>query len=139
MSEQNKALVRRFYEEFVNKKDDKALEQLIAPNYIERTPNPGFPSGREGLKQQVAAFRKAFPDIKLTVEEMLAEGDTVMARVKASGTHTGSLMGEAPTRKKFTSAGIDCFHVKGGRVTEVWHHGDEAAVMEQLGIRPPGP
>jgi steroid delta-isomerase-like uncharacterized protein len=138
MSEQNKAVVRRFYEEFANKKNEKALGELLAPTFTDHTPMPGTAAGLEGVKQQIAMFRKAFPDMKLTVEEMTAEGNTVMARFKATGTHTGSLMGEAATGKKFTITGIDCFQIKGGKATDVWHYGDEAMTMQQLGIKPPG-
>jgi hypothetical protein len=142
MSEQNKVLVRRAYEEFYTKKNikvvDKVVDEIIAPNFTDHTPPYGFPPGREGMKQEVAMFLKAFPDMRVTSEEMLAEGDTVMARFKVTGTHTGSFMGEAPSHKKFTYGGIECFRVKGGKITDVWRYSGGAMAMQEMGIKRPG-
>ncbi len=137
MSVQNKGLVRKFYEEVMSKGNLAAIDQLCVPDFADRNAMPGQAPGAEGLKQMFGMFRTAFPDMKVTVEEMIAEKDLVSARITLVGTHKGSFMGETPTGKKVTMKGLDLLRIKKGKMTEVWHYGDDMAVMGELGIKPP--
>ena len=137
MSEQNKALCRRFYEEVFNKGNLAVIDELSAPNFVDHTAPPGVAPGAEGMKQLITMYRTAFPDLQLTVEEMVAEGDTVVTRTTMRGTHKGELMGIPPTGKHVTMRGLDLVRLTGGKAVEVWHHDDELGMMQQLGVVPP--
>ncbi len=138
MSEQNKALVRKFYEEVFNRGNVAAIDQLCDTRFVDHTPGPGQSGGGvAGMKEMVAMFRSAFPDMKATVDELVAEKDTVVARITVVMTHKGAFMGAAPTGKKVTMRGLDMIRFKNGKATDVWHYGDEAMVMMQLGVKPP--
>ena len=137
MSEKNKALARRFYEEVINKGNADAIDDLFAPDLVIRTPPPGMDPTLTGMKQMFQIFRQAFSDLNVTVDEIVAEGDTVVSRMTIRGTHTGDLMGIAPTGKKFSVRGMDLFHIDNGKATEVWHFEEELAMWQQLGIDPP--
>ena len=95
MSEQNKTLARRFYDEVINKKNLGAIDELGSPDFIDRSNKPGQASGLKGSKENTAMFLKAFPDMKVTVEEIVAEGDIVVARV-SEPEHTRATFWEHP-------------------------------------------
>ena len=137
MSEENKALTRRFYEEIFNKGNLDAIDQLCSPDFVIHTPPPGMDPSSEGLKQMLDIFRQAFSDMNVTVDEMVAEGDTVVSRTSMRGTHTGDMMGIAPTGKQFSIRGMDLIHIVDGKATEVWHFEEELAFWQQLGVAPP--
>lgn len=137
MSEQNKALVRRFYDEVFGKRNIALIDALSAPNFTDHTPAPGQAPGVQGIKDVVQMFVKAFPDLRVVVEEMVAEGDLVAARFRMEGTHQGDLFGTPPTGKRVTFRGLDMVRVKDGKATDVWHYGDDMVVMAQLGVRFP--
>ena len=137
MSEQNKALARRFYDEVMNKKNLGAIDELGSPEFVDHSNKPGQAPGLKGAKDNIAMFLKAFPDIKMNVEEIIAEGDIVVARVSGAGTHKGDFFGTPATGKRVSFHGIDMMRYKGGKVVEVWHYGDDAAVMAQLGVKLP--
>jgi steroid delta-isomerase-like uncharacterized protein len=134
MSEQNKTQTRRFYQEVFNKKNLDAIDELCAPEFVDHTSMPGQGPGPKGLKDWSRQFLQAFPDLKATVEEMVAERDLVVTRLTCQGTHQGTFMGAAPTGKKVTFHGIDMVRIKNGRATDVWHQGDDAVVMMELGV-----
>lgn len=138
MSEQNKATARRFYDEVFNRGDVSAIDQLCAADFKDHTAMPGQAPGAQGLKQIMGAYFKAFPDMKVKVEEIIAEGDFVAARFSGSATHNGELFGTAPTGKRITFNGIDFLRFKNGKVTDAWHQGDDVIALMQLGIKPPG-
>lgn len=137
MSEQNKALARRFYEDIMNKKMVDAIDELCSQDFIDHSAFPGQAPGIQGLKDSFSMFTKAFPDMGVEIEQMVAEGDTVVTRFTLTGTHKGELMGAAPTGKKITFHAIDMLRVSGGKVVEAWHQGDEMMAMTQLGVKPP--
>lgn len=139
MSEENRVLARRFYDEVINKGNLDAVDELCAPNFVIHTPPspPGMAGGAEGVKQMVTMYRGAFPDLQATPEEMVVEGDTVVVRMSMRGTHLGDLMGIPPTGKQFNTKGMDLIHISGGKATEVWHFEEELAFWQQLGIEPP--
>lgn len=137
MSEQNKTLTRRFYDEVFDKKNLDAIDELCAPGFVDHNAMPGQGPGVAGLKDMFREYFQAFPDMRLTVHEMVAEGDIVVTRFTGQGTHKGTLMGSAPTGKKVSFSGLDMIRIKDGKATEVWHEGNDAVVFAQLGIRPP--
>ena len=137
MSEQNKALAQRFYEEVFNKKNLDAIEELCAPDLVDHNAMPGQAPGTKGLKDAFATFFRGLPDLRITIQELVAERDIVVARFSGTATHTGELMGAAPTGKTVTMRGMDMIRIKSGKATEVWHEGDDAVVLMQLGVELP--
>jgi steroid delta-isomerase-like uncharacterized protein len=137
MSEQNKMLTRRFYEEVFNKKNLNAIDELCAPDFVDHNAMPGQGPGAKGLKDVFAMFFRGMPNLRITVHELVAEDDIVVARFTGTATHTGELMGAAPTGKTVTMRGMDMIRIKNGKATEVWHEGDDALVLMQLGVELP--
>jgi steroid delta-isomerase-like uncharacterized protein len=137
MSEQNKTLARRFYDEVMNKKNLNAIDELGSPDFVDHSAMPGQAPGLKGVKESTEMFLKAFPDMKMNVEEIIAEKDIVAARVSGTGTHKGEFMGAPATGKRVSFHGIDMIRFKGGKVVEVWHYGDDATLMAQLGVKMP--
>jgi predicted ester cyclase len=135
MSEQNKALARRFYEEVFNKKNLKALDELCSADFKDNSPMPGQKAGVEGMKDMFGRMAAAFPDLHVTVDDLIAEGDLVAARLSIPATHKGRFMGETPTGKSVTFHGIDMIRVRGGKCVEATHFGDEMMVLAPLGAR----
>ncbi len=135
-TEQNKALVRRCYEELVMKGNLELIEELIHEDYVDYTQPPGWPTDREGLRQQIAYFRSAFPDIHVTIEEMIAEGNTVAERQTMRGTHRGEFFGIPPTDRRVTMTGIHIFRVADGKLVEHRANNDDLGMLQQLGAIP---
>ena len=98
-TEENKLLARRFYEEVVNTGNVEELANLISPDYVEVYNNTRYPIGTEGAKEHVLGGRKTYPDLHLTIEQQIAEGEWVVTRVTARGTHQGVWLGMKPTGK----------------------------------------
>jgi len=136
VSAENKTIARRFYEEVWSKGNLGALDELMATNIVDHHTLPGLPPGLEGFKQVLTMFRTAFPDLHLTVEDMIAEGDMVVSRVKVRGTHKGDLMGIAPTGKQVTLEAIDITRIAGDKFVERWGIIDMLGMMQQLGVIP---
>jgi len=137
MSEQNKAIVRRLFEELWNKGSLSVADELIAPAYEHHdasTPDVG--RGPESEKKRVTLYRTAFPDMRLTIEDIVAEGETVMARWSCRGTHKGDLSGIAPTGKQFTISGVTIARLANGKMVEGWVNWDALGLMQQLGVVP---
>ncbi len=135
-TEDNKAAVRRFYEEVINKKNLAAIDEFIDPHGIDHALPPGMPGGIEGSKQFIGMYLTAFPDLHFTVEDMIAEGDRVVSRLTTRGTHKGALMGIPPTGKQVTITGIDINRIVGGKSVEHWLEMDTMGMMQQLGVIP---
>ena len=136
MSEENKAVIRRFYEEVWNEKNLDAIDELIAADHVDHTLPPGLPPGREGVKAFVSMYLSAFPDTKMTIEDIVAEGDKVVTRWTATATHTGELMGIPATGKQVTVTGLDINRYSGGKSVEHWGKFDQMGMMQQLGVIP---
>jgi steroid delta-isomerase-like uncharacterized protein len=137
MSDQNKALTRRFYEEVFGKKNLNVVDELCAPNFVDHSALPGQAPGIDGLKAVFRDYFQAFPDLTVNLEEIVAERDIVVTRFTMQATHKGTFLGAPPTNKKVTFRGIDMVRVKNGKATEVWHEGDDAVVLMQLGVQLP--
>ena len=129
----NKALIRRFYEEVWNQGNLSAADEVFAADYVRHDLRPGHPpGGPEGQKAIARLFRAAFPDIYMSVDLMMAEGDMVMARWVTHGTHTGPWAGVPPTGKAVTFVGVNIFRIADGKVVEIWNHRDDQGLMQQL-------
>jgi steroid delta-isomerase-like uncharacterized protein len=137
MSEQNKTIVRRLFEELWNKGNLPVADELIAPTYTHHdasTPDAG--RGPESEKKRVTLYRAAFPNLQLTIEDLIAEGETIVARWSCRGTHKGELNGIAPTGKQFVISGASIMRLAGGKLTEGWINWDAMGLMQQLGALP---
>jgi len=135
-AETNKAASRRFYEEVINQKKLALVDEVAGANYVSHGFQPSLPPGREGLKAFVGAFHAAFPDGHLTIDQMIAEGDTVATRLTFHGTHTHEFMGIAPTGKKVTVPALDMARFEGGKLVEHWGGPDQMSLLQQLGVIP---
>jgi predicted ester cyclase len=144
-AEENKALIRRYYEEIdaaaKDERDASVLDEFIAPNFLNHDPSPGFSPDLEGLKQAYNHFLAANPDGYHVVEDMIAEGDKVMTRLSAYGTQTGELFGIPPTGKQVSMTAIAIHRVANGKIVEHWSELDNLGMMQQLGVvsSPEGP
>jgi steroid delta-isomerase-like uncharacterized protein len=136
MSEQNKALSRRIAEECFNKGNLAVADEVIAADFVDHSAPPGLAPGVEGFKQLVAMYRNAFPDIRTTIDDVIAEGDKVVIRWTGRGTHKGELMGIAPTGKTVTVTGIGIDRIANGKIVEHWESFDQLGMMQQLGVIP---
>jgi steroid delta-isomerase-like uncharacterized protein len=118
--EKNKALVRKFFEEAWGKGNVAAVDEFMAADYVEHPRPSTLPPGTEGLKQLIAAYRTAFPDLKMTLDDIFAEGEMVAFRWSVSGTHLGDWSGVPPTGNHVRATGITVFRIAGGKVVESW-------------------
>ena len=135
-AEELKAIARRYIEEVWNNGNLALIDELFAPDHINHSPNLGQMAGPEGLKQLIATFRQAAPDLHFTIDDMLAEGDRVVTRWTARGTHQGELMGVPPTGKQITVTAIVIDRIVGGRFVEHWAGRDDLGMYQQLGLIP---
>jgi steroid delta-isomerase-like uncharacterized protein len=133
-TEAHKALVRRFVEEVQSQGRLEVLDALVAPTVVNHTAPPGVPPDREGIRQLSALFRAAFPDGRMTVEDMIAEGDRVATRKTFRGTHQGAFMGLPPTGKPVEIGLIDIVRVAADRIVEHWNAVDNLGLLQQLGV-----
>jgi len=135
-TEANKVRVRSWYEEVFNKKKLAAIDAFFAPNVIDHSLPSGAPGGIEGPRQNISMFLGAFPDLHLTLEDIIAEGDKMVTRWTMRGTHQGASLGMPPTGKQFTMPGIGIFRLDGGKVAELWVIYDQLGMLQQLGLAP---
>jgi len=127
--EENKLLVRRYYEEVVNTGDIDLLAEFVSPDYVEVHNNIRYPVGLEGAKEHVLGVRNTYPDLHLTVEQQIAEDEWVVTRVTARGTHKGVWLGMKPTGKKVKMTAVNIDRVVDGLLVE---HGGAANLLEPL-------
>ena len=118
--EANKEVVRRLYEEVLTQGDLDALDELVAADFVSHEPFPGQASGREGLREALAAFRISFPDIRYTLRDLVAEGDRVAIRADWTGTFENPFFGLPPTGQQLTVEDIDFVLIEGGVIVEGW-------------------
>lgn len=136
----NKELYRRFMTEVVNQGNMKLADDLLAPHVVEyeKLP-PGYPPDIDGIKRLFSMLRVAFPDLHTTIEDQLADGDKVVARVRLRGTHRGDFLGIAPTNRTVEYEAIDISRYEDGRMVEHWGIPDYLTLLQQLGVsRLPG-
>lgn len=131
--EDGKALVRRAFAPLTDVM--KAHDELYGPDWVGHF--PGMPPlGPDGHRQYSEAMAAAFPDLDRKVDDIVAEGDRVVARWSAKGTQTGPFMGMPPSGKVATSSGITIFRIAGGRIVEEWAESDMMGLLQQVGALP---
>ena len=133
-TEENKAIVRRGYEA-LNQRNWAAFYELVAPDIVFHNASMTI-RGLEPYKQFISMYFTAFPDLHLTIEDIIAEGDNVVVRQTFQGTHKGDLMGILPTGKQATATGISIFRVANGKAVEQRANYDDLGLMQQLGVIP---
>jgi steroid delta-isomerase-like uncharacterized protein len=134
-TKENKAIIRRNYEEAFNDGNLSVLDEIVAPEFILHGAPPGS-TGPEVLRQAMRSLRTAFPDGHMTVEDLIAEGDKVVARLTLRGTHSGDFQGIPPTGKQVTMTGISISRITDNKIQEYWSNRDDLEVMRQLGALP---
>ena len=136
-AEENKAIARRLFEEVFNRRNLAVADELLTLESLNHDdPHEVGRVGSEPLKGVVQMLTAAFPDFQMTIEDLIAEGDKVVVRITASGTHQGAFMGMAPTGKRFTEAQMHLLRVVDGKVTEHWDVRDDLSMLQQLGAIP---
>ena len=143
MSEANKAVVQRVVDEIINQGKLNVADELFAPHYRshrdlarDAAHSQAGADGPDSIKQGVGSVRAAFPDVHCATEQMIAEGDKVVARVKVTGTHGGEFQGIAPTGKSFVRTAIHMLRIEDGKIVEQWAQSDDLGMLRQLGIVP---
>jgi predicted ester cyclase len=141
VSEANKELVRRHFEEIFNRKNLEVCDEMMADDYVEHAAAPfsesapGRVKGPEAMRQTADWLLAQFPDLHMTIEAMVAEGDTVAVRVVSEGTNLGPLNGVVPpTGRRFKASQSHWYRVEDGKLAEHWATGEDLPSMLQLGI-----
>jgi steroid delta-isomerase-like uncharacterized protein len=136
-SEEQKTLVRRFWEEVFNQKRLEQADAYVTQDYLDHGALPSQGPGLEGAKQQRwALYFAAIPDLRATIDDMVAEGDKVSVRFTVTGTQVGELMGVPPSGKRFDVGAMCMYRIAEGKVAEQWEQIDMLGLMRQLGAIP---
>ncbi|HXV41451.1 MAG TPA: ester cyclase [Anaerolineae bacterium] len=133
MSAENKAKVQQVYE-VINANTLDGLDALIAVDLVDHSPSPGAAPGLAGTKQTLAMFHAVFSDLRVTAEDMIADGDKVVVRLTMQGANTGEFMGLPPTGKQVKMSGIEMFRLADSKIVERWAEFDMMSLMQQLGV-----
>jgi steroid delta-isomerase-like uncharacterized protein len=137
MSAENKELVRRAFDDATNEGRLDVLDEILAPDFVRHDLGGGRDmTGPESIKRFIAGQRAAFPDLHVTIEELVAEGDIVVARYSATGTHRGELAGVAPTGNEVRWSGVNVYRIANGKIAETWQLADMLGLMRQIGAIP---
>jgi steroid delta-isomerase-like uncharacterized protein len=131
--EANKALVRRQFEELINRKNLSVINSDMAADFVDHEAGPGLDPGLAGVRQWITGMHQACPDLRVTIEDMIAEGDRVVVRNTWRGTHTGPLLGIPPTGRAFELTGIVIWRIASGQICERWATLDQWGLRQQLG------
>ena len=134
-TEENKTIARRYIEELFNQKNLATVDELNTPDFVLHNDATTM-QGLEPYKQFLSMDLTAFPDLHMTIEDQIAEGDIVAERVTMHGTHKGDLMGIPPTGKQVTITAIYIVRFANGKGAEVWANTDVLGLMQQLGVVP---
>ena len=136
MSTDAKDIARRFYEEIINQKNIHAIDRFCSSDFVDHNPPPGAQGSLDATREQFLDLVKAFPDLTMTVQDQIAEGDKVVNRVLVRGTHKGEYMGIPGSGKTVEIGGIDILRMVDGKAVERWGYFDDVALMQQLGAMP---
>jgi steroid delta-isomerase-like uncharacterized protein len=131
--DRNKAIYQRYIQQVFNQGQLDLLDELLSPSYMYHEAPPGIVPGIEGIKQVVSMFRTAFPDLEITIDDQIAEGDMVCSRATTRGTHQGEIFGMPATGKVVTMTGLTLVRIVDRRIAESWVKNDVMALMNQLG------
>ena len=132
----NEAVVGRFIEEFKNNANGDIVDELFSPEFVHHLPDPRLPPGREGLKLIGQVITGGFPDVQVTVEDLLSDGDRVIERTTARATHTGEFNGIPPTGNPVVWTEIHIYQLENGKIVELWSEVNLLGLMVQLGAIP---
>jgi steroid delta-isomerase-like uncharacterized protein len=132
--EANKASARRFVDEVVNRGNLALIDELLAPDLVDHAASPGVPPNREGAKTFFAMLRGAFPDLHVTIDDQIAEGDRVVLRTTTHGTMKGEFAGMPPSGKSATWATVHILRFANGKTVEHWAVDDRLSMLQQLGF-----
>lgn len=135
-NEENKKLSNFINENIISQGNLAMADEYISPDYVDHNALPGLPSGIPGFKQGVEIYRNAFPNLNIKVDDMIADGDKVVTRWTATGTHQGELMGIPPTGQNVKVTGISIDRCANGKIVEHWDVFDQLGMMQQLGVVP---
>ncbi len=139
-AEENKALVHRFFQGAWNDFDLALVDEIISEDSIDHSPLPGHPPvGRDSFKAIIGMFHEAMPDLHMTTDDEIAEGDRVVHRWTLRGTSTGPFMGIPPVNKPVEMQGMTIVRVADGKIVERWAQLDQLGLLQQLGVVPPPP
>ena len=135
MMEDNKRLVQRWFDEVWNRGREDAVDQLMAPDALVHGLGEAI-RGPAAFKRFHAAYREAFPDVRIDVEDLVAEGDKVAFRWSATATHRGGSLGFAATNRNVRFEGMGIIRVQNGKLVEGWNTFDQLGMLQQLGVVP---
>ncbi len=136
MSFREKTIVRKFYEDFINKARFDGLDEILSQQVVWHDPllPKGEVRGIDSFRGVLEMFRLAFPDLRIIIEDQIQENDKVVTRFAITGTHLGDLMGIPPTRRKFRTTGISIIRFDHGKVVEEWIEEDGLGLLRQVGV-----
>ena len=137
-AEENKRLILEHYDSFLNRQDADALREQLAQDFVDHEMPPGMPPGPEGAIRLRAMLHNAFPDLRIEIEDIVAEGDRVAVRARWTGTHRGSLpmLPFPPANRGLDITGMVFWRLDGGKIAERWAVLDRAGLMQQLAPQP---
>ena len=133
MIDDNLAFIRDMEEDLFNHRDPTAVDRYVSPAYTLRTADKGAPSGREAVRAYIAAYLDGFPDLHISIDQLLAVGDKVIGVFTFTGTHTGNLFGMAPTGRTVAVRQIAIYRLENGQVVDEWEISDQLGLMRQIG------
>ena len=133
-AEDLKKLNEHFYDEIFRRRHVDAIDELLTDDFVEHTPAPGQATDRQGAKDFITQMLQAFPDLDFTIENQIAEGDTVAAVAKVTGTHRNEFLGVPATGRRISVQFMDTSRVREGRFYDHWGLVDVAELMAQLGV-----
>ena len=132
--EANKKLVQRIWKELVNGNRQETIPALVHPDFQDHTPLPGMSPGVAGLRQRLTVLHGAFPDFHSEIQQLITEGDKVVALIASTGTHQRDFVGAPPSGRRFSIQEIHIVRLADGRMIEHWGIPDFFAMLEQLGL-----
>jgi predicted ester cyclase len=136
-TEENKAIVRRFLEGIFSQGNPDVVDELADPNFVVHDPSSEAKEvDTQGVKESIAWSHSAFPDLRVTIEDQVGEGDKVATRWRVRGTHQGEMMGAAPTGTQVTFTGTQTDYILGGKIVESWSNWDTLGMLQQIGAVP---
>jgi steroid delta-isomerase-like uncharacterized protein len=140
MSEENRALARRWAEDVMNQRNLDAVDEIYASDFVGHDPTmPEDIRGAEGRREFYSMYQSAFPDAEITIEDQVAEGDKVVTRWTGRGTHQGELLGVPPSGNRVEVTGITISRIEGGKIAEEWDQYDALGMMQAIGaVAEPG-
>jgi steroid delta-isomerase-like uncharacterized protein len=134
--DEHKAIIRAHAEALFNQHRVDRTDEFFTPDYLDHAPLPGQAPGLAGAKQKWAMYLTGVPDLRVTIEDMVAEGDKVAVAWTGEGTHRGELLGIPPTGRRLEINGISIYRLAEGKIAEQWERWDRLVLMQQLGVLP---